>query len=350
LATELPTEEAIAKRAGLTYRPDDIPGITRRRRGRGWSYHRPDGTLIRDPEERERVEALAVPPAWTNVWISPDPSGHLQATGRDERERKQYRYHPAWEEVRATEKFDRMVRFARALPRVRAQVDGALDRPGQGRERVLAAVLRLLEITSVRVGNDEYARENNTYGLTTIRDRHVTVEGNRIDMEFESKGGKTTRVSVEDERLAAIVEACQDIPGYEVFKWVDEEGEKQDVKSDDVNAFIREISEGDFTAKDFRTWAGTLHAFRHLSACDPPADEREADAHCLAAIDAVADFLGNTREVSRGAYVHSGILELYRGGKLHRRCDDLAADEGASGLSGAERALLEALEKLDPHP
>jgi DNA topoisomerase-1 len=294
---------------------------------------------------RERIGSLAIPPAWKEVWICPNPKGHLQATGRDEAGRKQYRYHPRWEEVRTVEKFERLRAFGHALSGLRRAVDRALAGEGLGRERVLAAVVKLLESTALRIGNDEYARENQTYGLTTLRDKHVRVEGHRIHIQCVAKGGADVDLTVTDRRLASIVAACQEVPGYEVFKWV-EDGAKQDVKSDDVNAFIREATGGDFTAKDFRTWLGTLHAYEHLCENGEPADEDETAAHRLAAVDAVAERLMNTRAVARGSYIHPGVLEQYgeENGLYRARAQ---SSRRGTGLSACERSLLRLLDSLD---
>lgn len=302
-------EEAAA--AGLRYVHDEGPGISRRRRGRGWSYTRPDGTLVRDRNERDRIASLAIPPAWTGVWICPDPRGHIQATGRDARGRKQYRYHPQWKEVRDETKFGRIIRFGEALPRIRRKVDEALRARELTREKVLATVVRLLEITCIRVGNHQYKRENGTFGLTTLRNRHVRVFADGVYFRFKGKGGQRIEAHVDDRRLARIIRECQDIPGYELFQYFDEEGRRTDVRSEDVNDYLREISGDDFTAKDFRTWMATLHAFAFLSRQEPVDTENEVKRHRVAAIDHVADQLRNTRTVCRTSYVHPAVLRFY---------------------------------------
>ncbi|MEZ4421926.1 MAG: DNA topoisomerase IB [Gemmatimonadota bacterium] len=332
-----------AEAAGLRYGTDERPGLRRKRRGRGWSYHRPDGSLIRDEKEKERIRALAIPPAWTEVWIASDRRSHLQATGRDDRGRKQYRYHPIWDEVRDTVKFERLRAFGHALPTVRDRVDEALRQRSLSRERVLAAVVALLEMTAIRVGNDEYARENDTYGLTTIRRRHVVVEGDRIEFDFEAKGGKEAHVVVRDARLARVVDACRELPGYEVFKWVDEEGERHDVKSRDVNEFLRDITGEPFTAKDFRTWLGTVQAFCHLCGCEEEGDEKARAQQCVEAVDAVAERLRNTRAVARSAYIHPAVLDLHAEGELRTRASGRSRE---SGLSPEEAGLLALLDDL----
>ena len=258
-----------AREAGLRYSTDSRPGWTRHRAGRGFSYRDTDGSTIRDAETIARIRALAIPPAWTDVWICPWPNGHLQATGRDARGRKQYRYHARWRARRDTDKFDRMLAFAKALPRIRKRCDADLARRGLPREKVLAAVVRLLELTLIRVGNDEYARLNRSFGLTTLRDRHVRVERSAIRFRFRGKSGKQHEVGLRDRRLARVVRTCQELPGQELFQYVDEDGLVRDVTSDDVNDYLRQVGGGAFTAKDFRTWAGTVLAYRALRALQP---------------------------------------------------------------------------------
>jgi DNA topoisomerase-1 len=300
-----------AAAAGLRYVQEEGPGISRRRRGRGWSYTRPDGTLVRDRAQRDRIARLAIPPAWTDVWICPDPRGHIQATGRDARGRKQYRYHSQWKEVRDETKFGRMIRFGEALPRIRRRVDEALRKRDLTREKVLATVVRLLEITCIRVGNHQYKRENGTFGLTTLRNRHVRVFDDGVFFRFKGKGGQPIEAHVDDRRLARIIRECQDIPGYELFQYFDDEGRRTDVRSEDVNEYLREISGDEFTAKDFRTWMATLHAFAFLSRQEPVDSEKELHRHRVAAIDHVADQLRNTRTVCRTSYVHPAVLRFY---------------------------------------
>ena len=252
--------EASAIEAGLRYISDQMPGIRRRHAGKGFTYSNPDGSRLDDPEHLARIRSLAIPPAWTDVWISPIPQGHLQATGRDARGRKQYRYHPRWREARDETKYERMVSFAEALPAIRDRVDRDLARPGLPRRKVLATVVRLLETTLIRVGNEEYAKENRSFGLTTLRDRHVDVSGSEIRFHFRGKSGRQREVGITDRRLARIVKQCQDIPGYELFQYHDDHGERRAVDSEDVNDYLRVVSGRNFTAKDFRTWAGTVAA------------------------------------------------------------------------------------------
>jgi DNA topoisomerase-1 len=307
---------ASARAAGLRYSSDDGPGWTRRRAGRGFSYRDTEGATIRDPETLTRLRALAIPPAWTDVWICPSPRGHLQATGRDARGRKQYRYHPRWRTRRDRHKFERMLAFAAALGPIRERCDRDLARPGLPRDKVLAAVVRLLELTLIRVGNDEYARQNQTFGLTTLRGRHTRVDGTEIRFRFRAKSGQVREVGLRDRRLANIVRRCQELPGQELFAYVDEEGAAHDVTSDDVNAYLRSASGGDFTAKDFRTWAGTVIAYRALRAQQPADGDAAARRTVVGAVAVTAGHLGNTPAVARRSYVHPALLEAYLDGSL----------------------------------
>jgi DNA topoisomerase-1 len=259
---------------------------------------------------------LAIPPAWTDVWICPWPNGHIQATGRDARGRKQYRYHADWSRRRGSDKFERMIEFGRVLPRLRRRCDEDLARRGLPREKVLAAVVRLLELTLIRVGNDAYARLNRSFGLTTLRDRHATVSGSRIRFRFRSKSGAVHESGLRDRRLAAIVRRCQELPGQELFQYVDEEGDVHSIASDDVNAYLREVTGGDFTAKDVRTWAGTVLAYRALRAQEELDRLPTAHRKLVAAIRAAAERLGNTPAVARGSYVHPDLAEAYLDGGL----------------------------------
>jgi DNA topoisomerase-1 len=335
-----------AQAAGLRYVSDASPGIRRRRSGRGFTYVGPDGRPVRDKATLVRIRSLAIPPAYTDVWICPSPSGHLQATGRDARGRKQYRYHPKWREVRDETKFGRMLAFSEALPRLRQRVEDDLAKPGLPREKVLAAVVRLLECTGIRVGNEEYARTNRSFGLTTLRDHHVEISGSTMRFEFRGKSGKTHRVALSDRRLARIVARCQAVPGAELFQYVDDEGGRVAIGSGNVNDYLREITGEDFTAKDFRTWAGTLQAVAALEEFGPAASAREAKSTILRAIDQVAERLNNTRAVCRKYYVHPAVLERYESGTLHQALGN--GKREASRFSGAEldsseRALVRLL-------
>lgn len=303
-----------ARAVGLVYVTDGVPGIRRRRAGKGWAYYSPDGSRITDREVRRRINALAIPPAWTDVWICPDPKGHIQATARDAKGRKQYRYHPRYREARDESKFRRILEFSEVLPSIREQVERDLRSRGLSRRKVLAAVARLLDKTLIRVGNDEYTRENKSYGLTTLRDRHVAVNGSRLDFTFRGKSGVTRTVTLTDRRLARIVQQCQDLPGQQLFQYLDPDGTRQDIDSDDVNAYLREVTGRDITAKDFRTWAGTMLAAQALRAMGPARTRREAERKVVRAIDQVAERLGNTRAVCRKYYVHPAVLDAYLAG------------------------------------
>jgi DNA topoisomerase-1 len=341
-ATPDPLESAQA--AGLRYVSDTTPGIRRRRAGRGFSYVLPDGRTLRDRATLARIRSLAIPPAYTDVWICPVPNGHLQATGRDARGRKQYRYHPRWREIRDETKFGRMVAFSDALPRLRRRVEEDLGRPGLPREKVLAAVVRLLECTGIRVGNEEYARNNRSFGLTTLRDRHVVVSGATMRFEFRGKSGKTHRVALSDRRLARIVARCQAVPGAELFQYVDDEGRRIAIGSGDVNDYLRGITGEDFTAKDFRTWAGTLQAVAALEELGPAATAQAAKSTILEAIDRVAERLNNTRAVCRKYYVHPAVLERYAAGTLHQcLANGKTGARTADGLEPDEQALVRLL-------
>ncbi len=299
-----------AKAAGLTYVSDERPGIRRRRAGRAFVYRDDGSRVVRDAATLARIRSLAIPPAWTGVWICPSASGHLQATGRDARGRKQYRYHPRWRAVRDTTKYNRLWHVAEALPRLRERVDADLARPGLPREKVLATVVRLLETTLVRVGNEEYARDNGSYGLTTLRAHHVEVNGTRLTFRFRGKSGRTQEVGVRDPRLARIVRRCQELPGQELFQYVDETGAARTIGSGDVNDYLRDASGADFTAKDFRTWAGTVLAALALGALGRGDAVTQARRNVTQAVEAVARVLGNTPAVCRACYVHPAVVAL----------------------------------------
>ena len=330
---------SVAETAGLVYANDTDPGIRRLKSGGGFRYVGPDRKPVRDKAVLERIRKLAIPPAYTDVWICPDAEGHIQATGRDQRGRKQYRYHPRWRETRDEGKYARMAAFGRALPRIRERVDHDLRRRSLSREKVLAAVVRLLELTLIRVGNDEYSRTNKSFGLTTLRDRHVKFEGAEIEFVFRGKSGVSHRTSVRDRRLARVVRACQEVPGQRLFQYYDEEGERHAVGSSDVNAYLREASGEDFTAKDFRTWAGTIAAAKALALQPPPASEREAKAATTLCVKAAAGLLGNTPAVCRSAYIHPEVLTAF----AERRLPEAFREaEGAD----YETAVLEFLDGL----
>jgi DNA topoisomerase I len=342
--TPAPSDEAavVARAAGLRYVNDDEPGITRRRHGRGFAYRAPDGQAIRDRAALRRFRSLAIPPAWTEVWICPDARGHIQATGRDARGRKQYRYHALWREVRDEAKYERTIAFAEALPRLRRRVEDDLALRGLPRQKVLAAIVRLLEATLLRVGNEEYARENKSFGLTTLRDRHADVNGSHFKFSFRGKGGKRHEVGLRDRRLARIVRQCQDLPGQRLFQYLDEEGVPQAVSSDDVNEYLREAMGDSFSAKDFRTWAGTVLAAQALQALreNPPQAPRSS---LVRAIEDVARRLGNTPAVCRRCYIHPAVIDAHLDGSLREVLEQRAsADLQRSGadLRAEERTVL----------
>jgi DNA topoisomerase-1 len=311
--------------SGLRHASDDRPGITRRRSGRGFTYRDVDGRIIRDRATLERIRGIVIPPAWSDVWICPWPNGHLQATGRDARGRKQYRYHARYRARRDTAKFERLVAFARALPAIRDQVDRDLARPGLPREKVLAAVVRLLELTLIRVGNEEYVRLNRSFGLTTLHDRHARVEGTQVRFRFRGKSGRLHEVGLRDRRLAAVVRRCRDLPGRELFQYVGPDGEPHEVASEDVNGYLAGIAPG-VTAKDFRTWAGTVLAWRALRALGKGSTDREKQRNVSAAIQAAADNLGNTAAVARQAYVHPAVVDAYLDGRIRTALVEAAED------------------------
>jgi len=328
---------ASAADAGLRYVTDAEPGLRRMPAGKGFRYVDADGKAVRDPERVAWIKGLAIPPAWTDVWICPSPHGHLQATGHDARGRKQYRYHPRWRAQRDELKFGRMLSFGKALPAIRRQVDKDLRRPGLPRERVLAAVVRLLETSLIRVGNPEYARDNRSFGLTTLRDRHAEVGATRIRFRFRSKGGKASDIEVSDARLARIVGRCQDLPGQELFQYLDEDGEPRAIGSQDVNDYLREITGQDFTAKDFRTWAGTVLAAWALKEFEQVDSAAQAKRNVVRAVEAVAQELGNTPAVSRRSYVHPSVIDAYLDGNVVRQV-----------RQRADRVLSESLDRLKP--
>ena len=339
-----------AASAGLSYVSDDRPGIRREMTSLGFKYIDRHGKVIRNPRELKRIAALAVPPAWTDVWICPNRAGHVQATGRDARGRKQYRYHPQWRTVRDETKYDRLQSFAAALPKVRARVAADLVRPGLPREKVLATVVQLLEKSLIRVGNDEYAKQNGSVGLTTMKDGHVRVRGGTLQFTFRGKSGIRHSVDVTDRRLARIVRQCRDLPGQELFQYLDEQGRRQSVNSADVNAYLKSITGESFTAKDFRTWSGTVLALTALCECGHATSQAQAKKQVLKAVEAVAGVLGNTRTVCRKSYVHPAVIDAYMDGSLVP--SPRSARTGSSrrgiprcGLRADEIALLSLLQR-----
>jgi DNA topoisomerase-1 len=338
-------DQAAAKKAKLHYVNDSTPGIRREKHGRSFRYVGPNGRPIRDRRILDRIGALVIPPAWTEVWICRDPNGHLQVTGHDAKGRKQYRYHPRWREVRDENKYDKLINFAQALPRIRRRVARDLGRKGLPREKVLAAVVKLLETTLVRVGNDEYAEANKSFGLTTMRDRHAKVVGAKVHMEFSGKSGVHHEIDIREPRLAKIVRKCQELPGQELFQYVDEQGNVHDVGSSDVNEYLREVSGDDFTAKDFRTWAGTALAAEALKEFEDFDTTAAAKRNVTKAIERVAQRLGNTKAVCRKCYVHPAIVDAYMDRSLLETLKNRAETELRSGISRlpAEEAAVLAL-------
>jgi DNA topoisomerase-1 len=338
-ATPVPNSDppAAAKAAGLRYVHDDRPGIRREPDGDGFRYLDAHDNPVDDEATLKRIKSLAIPPAWTDVWICPQANGHLQATGRDARGRKQYRYHPKWREVRDEVKYERMIKFGKALPQIRKEVDRALSLPGLPREKVLATIVYLLEATMMRIGNDEYARENKSYGLTTLRNRHVKIDGSEVEFRFRGKSGVYHDVKVHDRRLARIIQRTRDLPGQDLFQYLDEDGETHTVGSADVNDYLRTITGEDYTAKDFRTWSGTVLAAMALQEFEAVDSDAQAKKNVVRAIESVAEKLGNTPSVCRKCYVHPAVLDAYLDGTM------------LEGLRArAEESLVQDLHDLQP--
>src|SRR3954452_2148820 len=327
-----------AKAAGLRYVTDDEPGIRRKKRGKGFTYVDSQGRTVRDEKALERIRKLAIPPAWTDVWICSRPNGHLQATGRDARGRKQDRYHAEWREVRDESKFGRLIAFGEALPKIRERLEQDMSQRGLGREKVLATVVKLLETTLIRVGNKEYVKQNNSFGLTTLRDQHVDVDGATLRFEFRGKSGKEHSVEVHDRRLARIVKQCRDVPGQKLFQYLDETGARQSVSSEDVNDYLRQATGEDFSAKDFRTWGGTVLALSALLELGPCESEKEASRAVVEAVKRVSSSLGNRPAICRKFYVHPLVIESYLEGKLTQDPEDDSA-----GLQQLEERVLKLL-------
>jgi DNA topoisomerase-1 len=337
-----------AEAAGLRYVSDDELGFTRRRAGRGFAYFDTSGKVIRDKATLKRVRALAVPPAYRDVWICRDASGHIQATGRDEKGRKQYRYHAKWHEARDSAKYEHMLTFAQALPAIRAQIAEHMRLRSLKREKVLATVVHLLETTLIRVGNEDYARANKSYGLTTLRNRHVEIEGGELKFEFKGKSGKSWNLKIRDRRIAKVVKQCQDLPGQNLFQYLDDDGERQAVSSTDVNDYLREISGAQITAKDFRTWAGTVLAAMALSEFESVDSAVLAKRNVKAAIERVAARLGNTPTICRKCYVHPEVVQSYLDGQVLSAVKDeidVELQDDLAFLEPEEAALLALLRK-----
>jgi len=329
-----------ARAAGLRYSTDTSPGLGRRRAGAGFVYHDAKGRRVRDAKTLARIRALAIPPAWTDVWIAPHQSGHIQATGRDARGRKQYRYHPRWAQTRDETKYDRVLAFARALPAIRRRTRRDLAGPPLSRSRVLATVVRLLETTLIRVGNEEYARANGSFGLTTLEDRHATVRGGTIRFRFRAKSGVFQTVDLTDVSLARSVKRCQDLPGQTLFQYLDDQGRRERLTSTDVNEYLREIAGDDFTAKDFRTWLGTVHAATLLLGMVTAGSTAGRKRQVRQAIDQVAQRLGNTRAVCRRCYVHPLVVDTFLDVGMRRNGGSSSPQQTIRGLTADEVAVL----------
>ncbi len=331
----------LARAAGLAYVNDHDPGIRRTPSGKGFAYHHPSGSTVKDAATLERIRALVIPPAYADVWICPDPDGHIQATGRDARGRKQYRYHPQWRAHQDEDKYDRMAAFGRALPRLRKAVEADLARHGLPRDKVLAVVVRLLELTLIRVGNDEYARQNKSFGLTTLRKRHVDVTGGGVAFEFRGKSGKMHKTGIRDRRLARLIRRCEELRGQKLFQYLDDQGRAHAVESGHVNAYIQQAAGDHFTAKDFRTWAATLLAAEILARSERPASESHAKHIVADCVKTVSERLGNTPAVCRRSYIHPGVVSAYAEGRLAEAFPD--PDSPPAKL---EAALLRFLKQL----
>jgi len=348
----LPDPIDSARAAGLRYVYDTRPGISRHRTRTGFTYRTPDNKPLstRNPAAKEtlaRIKSLVIPPAWESVWICSLPNGHLQATGRDARGRKQSRYHPKWRETRDQSKYEHMLAFGATLPTIREQVDKHLTLPGLPREKVLATLVRLLETTFIRIGNEAYARENNSFGLTTLRRRHVDINGSRLTFKFKGKSGVEHTINLTDRRLARIVKTCRDIPGYELFEYLDDEGNAHSVDSTSVNDYLREISTENFTAKDFRTWAGTVLAAMTLRDFEPCDTESQLKKNLVEAVKSVSQRLGNTPSVCRKCYIHPAVLEAYLTGAMTTLLADLkpSTTTHPHALRPEEHALMHLLEQ-----
>lgn len=340
-----------ASAAGLTYVSDEEPGYTRRRSGNGFTYVSPDGRRVTDRSVLKRLKSLVIPPAWTGVWIGADPDGHLLATGRDAKGRKQYIYHPRFRAMREEAKYERLIDFATLLPQIRETVARHMALRGLPREKVLATIVHLLETTLIRVGNQDYARQNKSYGLTTLRTPHVRVDGIELRFEFKGKSGRVWRLRLRDRRIAKVIRACQELPGQQLFQYIDESGERRGVTSTDVNAYLREIVGCEITAKDFRTWAGTVLAALALGEVGPSTSATDSKRRIRMAINAVAAKLGNTPAICRKCYVHPHILDGYLSGSLVQEIARSASDEPVSeGLLAEEAAVLSYLTRALDRP
>lgn len=342
-ASSVSDPAAAANDAGLCYVNDDRFGYSRRANGNGFEYLDTEAKRIRDKQRLLRIKRLAIPPAWTDVWICPSPNGHIQATGRDVRGRKQYRYHDRWREARDENKYGRLAEFAKAVPKIRQQVARDIRLADLPREKVLATVVRLLERTFMRIGNEEYARFNKSFGITTMRDRHVTVKGSHLLFRFRGKSGREHEVGLTDQRIAKIVSNLQDLPGQNLFQYVDGAGEAHDITSQDVNDYLRQVSGDDFTAKDFRTWAGTLLTAIGLSLQPNFESKKQAKANIKNAVSAAAEILGNTPAICQKCYVHPAVIEAYLDGRSIVGLASARKSTGRWDLRAAEKAVLKFL-------
>jgi DNA topoisomerase-1 len=345
-----PDPVLVAEIAGLRYVSGEEPGITRARSGKGFSYRSPTGELIRDRKVRKRIEALVIPPAWTDVWICADPEGHLQATGRDDRGRKQYRYHPRFRAAQDNAKFSRLCMFGVSLPRIRARVERDLNQDGLPYSRVLAAAIRILDRHPIRVGNERYARDNDSYGLTTMRDRHIELSEGGIEFRFRGKSGKDHRIGIFDDQLVSVMQECVELEGEELFRYEDPEGGHRTIESDDVNEYLRSVSGYDFTAKDFRTWAGTVRTVTVLRELGEAPTQRERKKRIVQAIKFVAADLHNTPATCREFYIHPAVLAAFEAGRLEELAEQVETVEfpaSAEGLSPEERLAMALLPHLE---
>ena len=338
-----------ASDARLSYVTDGQPGISRVRAGKGFRYYDSHGRLVRDSAVLRRIQSLVIPPAWKDVWICSSSQGHLQATGRDARNRKQYRYHPRYRAAREETKYGKLILFGQMLPRIRRKVRHDLALPGLPEEKVLATVVRLMDLAQIRVGNEEYARENQSYGLTTMRNRHVRINGSTMHFQFKGKSGKVHELDLQDRRLAAIVKRSRDLPGYELFQYLDERGAHIPLESGMVNQYLRETTGEDITAKDFRTWHGTVQAAQELGAYGAASTKTEAKRNVVAATKAVAGKLGNRPATCRKHYIHPAVLELYEAGGLDRYMSAKATGEKLRGLEACELSVLKVLQSYLPN-
>ncbi|WP_121356537.1 DNA topoisomerase IB [Flavisolibacter nicotianae] len=337
-----------AKAADLVYVSDKDLGILRQKKGTGFAYY-DGGDLVRDEATLERIKKLAIPPAWTQVWICKKENGHIQATGYDARNRKQYRYHPQWESLRNETKFHRLFEFGKVLPSIRLKVEEDLAKKELTEEKVLATVVSLMERTFIRVGNDDYEKLYGSYGLTTLKDKHVKVDGSTVHFSFKGKKGIYHNITLRNRKLARLVQMCKDIPGKELFQYFGSDGERHSIDSGMVNRYVKEAGGGEFTAKDFRTWAGTLHILQTFCTMDDPGNEADCKKNIVAALDEVSQKLGNTRTVCKKYYVHPGIIRLYEEQALHKylkELDKIEKDDHLSGLTSEERLLMKILEEL----